>query len=624
MVVQAPSSSSPYCKNTRGSKEALKAATYSLRLTFMQRDLRPIPAARLLQEYTLICDKLISKGEEVDLQISLSAGNKFVMRVEAFDPKTKELKYVGQSQEVDLTAERAVIYLRPTGKITCADPARHPRAFHSATLLPDGKVLLMGGLVSDTTLGRKLHVAAAEEYAYATGTVEIYDPETMTFQDVDGSIPARAFHRAHLVPSSIDESFEILVVGGVKSSTTPAGPAFRLRAASNYNYPYLVSPHEKSEAAEALLVTYTPAKVKGQKPTLKTKTLSALPRLMMPQSVEIPATSQVLFSEGGATYTTTGSNKSFTAGTAFWVDLKDKASRKGADPRLLAKAPLARTRVGHSVVPLGPSRYLVFGGTVNRKTCTSDKDPQCDADAAEWLNFSSGKPASAVITYSSFPQTTVWQSMTTIGLTDAQLAPKAPQVPKTPDKALLAGGFPLIFDTGSKMQLAWDQWLPKKTLQLLLDSSGQPGAPPSHSTVPTSGEGHFLASEYHAAIRLADGSVMLSGGNVNSNFEKKEACKTSTSAFCAYRQIVVYKFKGGTGVVLGQSAKMTIGRFGHSATRLLDNTVLISGGISLFGSRPELLQHAEIYNPRTGDASEDPFGRLPVAVSPGSKCLVQD
>ena len=153
-----------------GSKEALKSATYSMRLTFMQRSDKPITAARLRHDYTLICDKLVNKGEEVDLQISLSAGQKFVVRVEAFDPKTNKLAFVGQSQELDLSAERAVIYLRETGKVTCADPARHPRAFHSATLLPDGKVLLLGGLVSDTTLGRKLHVDPTDEYAYATGT----------------------------------------------------------------------------------------------------------------------------------------------------------------------------------------------------------------------------------------------------------------------------------------------------------------------------------------------------------------------------------------------------------------------------------------------------------------------
>ncbi len=605
-----------------GSKEALKSATYSMRLTFMQRSDKPITAARLRHDYTLICDKLVNKGEEVDLQISLSAGQKFVVRVEAFDPKTNKLAFVGQSQELDLSAERAVIYLRETGKVTCADPARHPRAFHSATLLPDGKVLLLGGLVSDTTLGRKLHVDPTDEYAYATGTAEIYDPETMTFKDVSGSIPARAFHKAHLIPSSIMGPYEILVVGGVKSSATPAGPAFRLRA-SKLNHPYLISPHEQSEAAAALLVTYTPAKAKGQKPSITHKALSALPKLMMPQSVEIPSNSQVVFVEGGASYTVNGKTKSFTPGTAFWVDMKDRAA-------LLAKAPMARTRVGHAVAPIGSSRYFVFGGTVNRKTCTSDTDKECDADAAEWLDFSSGKPEAKVTKFSPYPETTVWHSLTTIGWSDTQSSAKPGTVSEVPRKALLASGFPLELDTDTKMQLAWGKNAPLKTLQLVLENTGPAGTPPTLHTVPTSGEGHFLYSEYHEAIRLADGSVMLSGGNVDSNVEKKEACKGTTSLFCAYRQIAVYKHAGGTKVDLVTKpaagklpVKMTIGRFGHRATRLLDNTVLLTGGISLFGSRPELLQHAEVYNPRTGDPSEDPFGRKPTA-SAGHQCLIQD
>ena len=624
VVVQPPSSSTPYCKNTVGSKESIGSAKYSLRLTFMQRGLKPISASRLRQEYTLICDRLVAAGEATDLKLSLSVGSKFAVRVEAFNPKDKTLAYAGQSEELDISAERAVVFLRPVKQVTCADAARYPRAFHSATLLPDGKVLLLGGLVSDATLGEKLHAAKGEEYAFATGTAEIYDPETMTFQQVDGTIPARAFHRAHLLPSAVQDSYEILVVGGVKSTATAGGKAFRLRAFQLEDQPYLISPFESAAAAEALLVTYKPTKVAGQKPKLTHKTLSALPKLMMPRSVDIPATGQAVFAGGGATYTVNGQLKSFTAGTAFWVDLKDKASRSGADPRVVATTPLARTRVGHGMVPLGPSRYFIVGGTVNPASCAHGSDTKCDADTAEWLNFSSGKPVPSVITFTPNAERTVWHTLTTIGMTDAEIAPGGSQVPKTPDKALMVGGFPMSYDwggsppAGTKLQLACDQCKLKNTLQLVKD-----GNPPSFHVVSTSGAGHFLAAEYHAAVRLADGSVMLSGGNVNATYAQFEACKGKTSVFCAYRQIAVYGLEGGS-VKLKQSGKMTLGRYGHQATRLLDNTVLLSGGISLVGSKPELLRHAEVYNPRTGAASEDPFGRLPAAEKGTKTCLSQD
>lgn len=621
VVVQTPGSSSPYCKNTAGSNTALKSAEYTLRLTFMQRAQGPIPAARVLHDYTVICDRLVNPGEETKLQVSLTSGNKFSLRVEAFTKK-KALAFVGQTEDLDLSTERAVVYLRAVGKVSCVDPARYPRAFHSATLLPNGEVLLMGGLVSDATQGKLLHVDATDTRdAYATGSVEVFDPKTMSFKQA-GSIPARAFHQAHLLPSKINGVYEVLVVGGVKSSATPPGPAFNLRAA-DYDYSFLVSPHQKSEAAEALLVSYDPSS--GQ---VTNKVLSSLPRLMMPQSVELPASRQAVFAGGGAGYTVSGKTKSFTAGKAFWVELKDLDSR-GGDPKLVSQTTLKRIRAGNALAPLGPSRFFIYGGNMLGKSadCTSATDTNCNKHVAEWLNQSSGTPDTTLISFASpYPQTKAWHTLTTIGLQDDQLAPEPGTPAKTPTMALLAGGYPLVLDTERNMQLAWDWKPPTKNLQLVRD-----GNVPTFHDVSTTGDGHFLPAEYHAAVRLSDGSVMLSGGNASSSFSwaKQEACEKTSSPFCAYRQISIYGLKGGA-VELSGHGSMTVGRFGHRTTRLLDNTVLITGGVSLIGSKPQLLQHAEIYNPRTGHASEDPFGRGPVMdydtakKRSGHQCLTQE
>jgi len=78
------------------------------------------------------------------------------------------------------------------------------REQHTATLLADGKVLIVGGTTS--TGAGDLH---------PTATVEIYDPATGLFSDTGSMSEARSLHTATLLPSG-----NVLVVGGgVENST---------------------------------------------------------------------------------------------------------------------------------------------------------------------------------------------------------------------------------------------------------------------------------------------------------------------------------------------------------------------------------------------------------------------
>ncbi|WP_224371631.1 kelch repeat-containing protein [Hyalangium versicolor] len=89
----------------------------------------------------------------------------------------------------------------PTGSLSTT------RYRHTATLLPDGRVLVSGGLVPDERW--------PWEYAYRTA--EVYDPATGTWSLTASMAEERAGHTATLLPDG-----KVLVVGGNSSSSLAA------------------------------------------------------------------------------------------------------------------------------------------------------------------------------------------------------------------------------------------------------------------------------------------------------------------------------------------------------------------------------------------------------------------
>jgi hypothetical protein len=83
-------------------------------------------------------------------------------------------------------------------------PLLTPRAFHTATLLPSGKVLVTGGLTLKGSAS-KTEVASAE----------LYDPDTGQWSSTAPMGTARAFHTATLLSSG-----KVLIVGGSNDGGT--------------------------------------------------------------------------------------------------------------------------------------------------------------------------------------------------------------------------------------------------------------------------------------------------------------------------------------------------------------------------------------------------------------------
>jgi hypothetical protein len=74
------------------------------------------------------------------------------------------------------------------------------RHWHSATLLPDGRVLVTGGL--------------------GDATAEVYDPVTSSFTPTGSMLVARALHTATLLPNGT-----VLIAGGDRFGNIPTGGA---------------------------------------------------------------------------------------------------------------------------------------------------------------------------------------------------------------------------------------------------------------------------------------------------------------------------------------------------------------------------------------------------------------
>jgi len=83
----------------------------------------------------------------------------------------------------------AELYDPSTGTFQPTASMNSPRTFHTATLLNTGNVLITGGFTYDN--GRQTSQASAE----------LYDPLTSTFKPTGSMITARAWHTATLLPS---------------------------------------------------------------------------------------------------------------------------------------------------------------------------------------------------------------------------------------------------------------------------------------------------------------------------------------------------------------------------------------------------------------------------------------
>ena len=116
---------------------------------------------------------------------------------------------LGGGPDVGTSAE---LYDPVAGTFTPTGPTTVARSgFFSATLLPGGRVLIAGGLVPNG--------AAPTAMPDATATAEVYDPATGTFTAVGQMAAPRFIHAASVLPDGT-----VLLVGGAHEVRPPSSP----------------------------------------------------------------------------------------------------------------------------------------------------------------------------------------------------------------------------------------------------------------------------------------------------------------------------------------------------------------------------------------------------------------
>ena len=121
-------------------------------------------------------------------------------------------------QPLPKALDTAEVYDPNTGTFTAAGTMSVARALHTATLLPNGQVLITGGLKS---------MRGSGDFPFGDDsllTAELYDPATGAFTPTPGSMSvARYAHTATLLPASgMPSDGKVLVVGGTSDSSSIA------------------------------------------------------------------------------------------------------------------------------------------------------------------------------------------------------------------------------------------------------------------------------------------------------------------------------------------------------------------------------------------------------------------
>lgn len=257
----------------------------------------------------------------------------------------------GGVRDVSVQANKTTdvnVFMTRVADMTCARaPLQNGRSFHTATPLPDGRVLLTGGISqqSDSTACSPLGTLCRQ--LVATGTADVFDPSTGRVFATGSMLRARAFHTATALPDG-----RVIIVGGAASALV-----------SNMA-PFPIIPSQGVREIEV----YDPATgeftLVGQDTETGGRTFAA--SVLVPSGLNAGA---VLITGGGSPalfQTPLPADPSQNVAVALRSTLLCKAV--GGVLSCTEGQPMQWRRAGHIMAPLSDGSIVVFGGSIENGT----------------------------------------------------------------------------------------------------------------------------------------------------------------------------------------------------------------------------------------------------------------
>ena len=566
---------------------ASASATEGERLSTTISKVRVTLRARASDGKTLsFCDQILDfPGSTKSLRLPAMGADKVDLFVEAFGPAdasdpARGIHRVAVGSLVGVApaeAQLGALRLYPAEAFTCGPSrASFPRAFHTATLLPDGRVLFVGGLTGSAS--DSAAVKFPSDGARVTGVAEVFDPRTQTSSIVQES-PAgapRAFHSAALLSGAGPcpaGDFAVMLVGGIAPPTaTPNAPILNPASGGSGN-----------RLVPAMSTMQLPTKAVGNEVLCLDPATGNATRVTVPGAASefraATLTSKGLAVAGGNVYDIAALNIDAPQTDLSLFPLDGSAAEVSS---------LATPRIAASLTALGNGQGLVWGGGTTT-------DP-----VGELVSGLDTKPLSQPV------------SATGAIVTRFHTATLVPD--QATPTVLVTGGFEVT--AGG---VANQPPIASSAVRQLEVQGGvvTPGTVPFGSGYPAvaacTDASRYRPAGWESAQPLPRGRVLVMGGTPSPGGGSSHCpdCPDVASALCALGQASLYE--NGT---LNATGKLQVPRFGHATTVLADGSILVSGGIGNQTAGTDtptavFLTDLEIYNGRplvpAYDAAKSPI-----------------